>query len=253
VNRLRDAADHEGGLREDPLFREGIELLQRTPPTSAPAELKLRVWHAIRRTHASATARRRLGGLVLKLAVVGAVALAAGTAGAVITQRWIVPRLDRATEPVAPHARAPRRIPAPRREKAEAASPESVVEAAAESPPLKVAVRPAPRKIASATPTAASVARERSEVLDALIALRREHDPARAGTLLSRYLSAHPHGALREEALALAIEAADARGDRAAGAALARAYQEEFPAGRFSAFAGSHTDRGGAREKNPAH
>jgi hypothetical protein len=89
--------------------------------------------------------------------------------------------------------------------------------------------------------TAASVARERTEVLDALVALRREHDPFRAGGLLARYLSAHPHGALREEALVLAIEAADARGDRAVGEQLAHAYQGEFPAGRFLAFARSHT------------
>ena len=63
----------------------------------------------------------------------------------------------------------------------------------------------------------------------------------RAGTLLARYLSAHPRGALREEALVLAIEAADARGDRAVGEQLAHVYQGEFPAGRFLAFARSHT------------
>jgi hypothetical protein len=88
--------------------------------------------------------------------------------------------------------------------------------------------------------TAAAVARERTEVLDALVALRRAHDPLRAGTMLTRYLSAHPRGALREEALVLAIEAADARGDRAAAEQLARTYQGEFPAGRFLAFARSH-------------
>jgi hypothetical protein len=63
----------------------------------------------------------------------------------------------------------------------------------------------------------------------------------RAGTLLARYLAAHPRGALREEALVLAIEAADARADRTAGADLARTYLAEFPAGRFLPFARSHT------------
>ena len=105
----------------------------------------------------------------------------------------------------------------------------------------KVPARTGPRKVAAPAVTAASVARERTEVLDALVALRREHDPVRAGTLLARYLSAHPRGALREEALVLAIEAADARGDRAIGEQLAHAYQGEFPAGRFLAFARSHT------------
>jgi hypothetical protein len=110
------------------------------------------------------------------------------------------------------------------------------------TPVAKAPPRGAPRKPASAAPSAAAVARERSEVLDALIALRRQHDPARAGTLLARYLAAHPRGALREEALVLAIEAADARADRAAGAALARTYLAEFPAGRFLPFARSHAD-----------
>ena len=77
-------------------------------------------------------------------------------------------------------------------------------------------------------------------MLDALVALRREHDPVRAGTLLTRYLAAHPHGALREEALVLAIEAADARNDAAGAHQLARTYQAEFPAGRFLTFARSH-------------
>jgi len=59
--------------------------------------------------------------------------------------------------------------------------------------------------------------------------------------MLARYLAAHPRGALREEALVLAIEAADARGDRAAGEQLAHVYQGEYPEGRFLSFARSHT------------
>ena len=90
------------------------------------------------------------------------------------------------------------------------------------SPRPKPPARSAPKKLASLPPSAASVARERTEVLDALVALRREHDPVRAGTLLTRYLSAHPRGALREEALVLAIEAADARGDQTGGEQLAQ-------------------------------
>ena len=130
---------------------------------------------------------------------------------------------------VAPRATAQHRspprsmLPAPRRRKA---SPIPAVadcrgrarrrwsEPRVRDPPA----RSAPKKLASLPPSAASVARERTEVLDALVALRREHDPVRAGTLLARYLSAHPHGALREEALVLAIEAADARGDHGAAA-----------------------------------
>lgn len=248
MNRLRDAVDREGGLRGDPLFRRGVELLQGTPPTTAPAELKMRVWHAIRRVRA-APASGRLRGFVLRLAVVGAIALVAGTAGAVITHRWIAPRLERAAPAVAPRTTAPHASAVPRVAKPNATEPAGPVTAPVEAPSEKIAVRPAPKKIATAAPTMASVARERSEVLDALIALRREHDAARAGTLLARYLAAHPRGTLREEALVLAIEAADARADRAAAEQLARAYQDEFPAGRFLPFARSHT----AREKAPTH
>jgi len=240
MNRLRDAVDREGGMRGDPLFRRGVELLQGTPSTTASPETKARVWHALGRARAPSGSGLRT--LVLRFAVIGGVALVAGTAGAVIAQRWIAPRLDSGAPP-ARATSAPRSSLAPR---PEAAKPIAADDIAAgdviETPIVKAGPpRAAPRKAVAAAPSAAAVARERTEVLDALIALRREHDPVRAGTLLARYLAAHPRGALREEALVLAIEAADARGDRAAGEQSARAYQAEFPAGRFLSFARSHT------------
>ena len=69
-------------------------------------------------------------------------------------------------------------------------------------------------------------------VLAAVKALRRDRDPGRAQVLLEDYLRLHPGGALVEEALALSIEAAAARGDEAA-ATLAAEYLRRFPAGRF--------------------
>jgi hypothetical protein len=69
-------------------------------------------------------------------------------------------------------------------------------------------------------------------IMTAVRALRREHDPARAGSLLDEYLFRYPKGVLREEALALAIEAASARGD-ARAAALAHVYLRRYPQGRF--------------------
>src|SRR5438128_1054832 len=59
----------------------------------------------------------------------------------------------------------------------------------------------------STTATTAAVARERTQVLDAMIALRRDHDPVSAGAILQHYLASHPSGTLREEALLLAFEA----------------------------------------------
>ena len=89
----------------------------------------------------------------------------------------------------------------------------------------------------TAPPTTAAAARERTQVLDAMIALRRDHDPVSAGAMLQHYLTSHPNGALREEALVLAIEAARARGDLALARGLAREYQGSYPNGRFRRYA----------------
>jgi hypothetical protein len=245
MNRLRDAVDREGGMRGDPLFRRGVELLQGTPPTEASAEARARVWHSLGR--ARAPAARGLRTLVLRFAVIGGVALVAGTAGAVIAQRWIAPRLEGSAPPVR-STLPPRSSLAPRAEPVKPIAADEIAPGAdaVEAPVVKAGPpRAAPRKpaVVAAAPSAAAVARERTEVLDALIALRREHDAVRAGKMLARYLAAHPRGTLREEALVLAIEAADARGDRAAGEQLARTYQGEYSTGRFLSFARSHTGK----------
>jgi hypothetical protein len=243
MNRLRDLDGDE------PLFQRGVEMVRRTPPAAQAADLKLRVWRSLQLAPVRAPRRFRIW--VLKLALVVIVGLAAGTAGAMIARRWIVPSVGGAALPARGSHPAASSRPGPRVEKtnpAEAIAP--AAETGTENPTLgmKSPARGAPRRVVVPAPTAASVARERTEVLDALIALRREHDAVRAGTLLARYLSAHPRGAMREEALVLAIEAADARSDRAAGEQLARAYEGEFPAGRFLPFARSHTGGG-----QPAH
>jgi len=240
MNRLRDM---EG---DELLFRRGVEMIRRTPPTPQAPDLKLRVWRSLQRAPASSPHGLRI--LMFKLAVVVILALVAGTAGAVIARRWIAPARGgvpaSAGAALAPSAMRPATTtPIPALPALPAAP---AADAIVESPAPKPLPRNAPRKLVSPAPSAASVARERTEVLDALVALRREHDPARAGTLLARYLLAHPRGALREEALALAIEAADARGDRAAGELLSKTYEDEFPAGRFMPFVRSHTDGPGS-------
>jgi hypothetical protein len=240
MNRLRDMDTDE------PAFRRGVEVLRETPATPHAPELKQRVWRSIRRAQAT-PAPRGFRTLVVKLAMVALVCLGAGTAGAVLTRRWIVPALDdvpAATPPSTPlPARAEKAAPVPPPVASSAAPAAATLD---ERRISKTPPRSAPKKPTSPLPSAAAVARERTEVLDALVALRREHDPVRAGALLARYLAAHPHGALREEALVLAIEAADARNDAAGAQQLAKTYQAEFPTGRFLTFARSHTgDRTG--------
>jgi hypothetical protein len=76
-----------------------------------------------------------------------------------------------------------------------------------------------------------------TQVLQAIRALRQDNNPGRATTLLSQYLSTHPRGLLVEDALALSIEAANARHDTRSAADLGRRYLARFPAGRYRAFA----------------
>lgn len=71
-----------------------------------------------------------------------------------------------------------------------------------------------------------------SLVIDAIRALREEHDPIAAKKLLSEYLKVCPDGALSEEALALSIEAAAESADPDA-LKLSTRYLEEFPNGQF--------------------
>jgi hypothetical protein len=80
--------------------------------------------------------------------------------------------------------------------------------------------------------SAASV--EASVLFEATGALRRDGDAARASRILDDYFRKFPRGALGEEALALAIEAASVRGD-AKARSLAKRYLELYPRGNFRA------------------
>jgi hypothetical protein len=79
-----------------------------------------------------------------------------------------------------------------------------------------------------------TAAAESSVLFEATGALRRDGDPARASRILDDYFRKFPHGALSEEALALAIEAASARGD-ARARTLAKRYLDLYPKGNFRA------------------
>jgi hypothetical protein len=229
MNRLRD----EVGL--DPVSERGIRMLRELLPPPRPAELKWRVWGALQQSPDRASPARRFGMLKALALGAGIVAFTA-TAVAAIGGHWIGRLVGPAHPALSPASPAAAERPRVVRRVAEAAP------AIVETTPLEP-VAPAPaarlpdRVRARVVP---SPARERTQVLDALIALRRDHDPARASVLLDRYLDGNRHGDLREEALVLAIEAADARGDVARAGRLARAYQAEFPRGLFIGYAQSH-------------
>ena len=70
-------------------------------------------------------------------------------------------------------------------------------------------------------------------LLDAMRALRVEHRPERARTILARYLAHHPGDPLAEEALVMLVEAAVAHGDSDAPTLAAR-YFTLYPQGGFA-------------------
>jgi hypothetical protein len=255
MNRLRDEAG------SDPISERGIAILRGTESTTCAPELKRRVWASLQRTPGGSTVGLRPLGVKAIALGITTVAIAA-TAGAAIGGRWMTSLGDRSSTAALARASRPQhwRGTAARRiasasEAAESAQPLPPVAPA--EPPLTIASQagvragtPAPsRKVAP------SVQAGRTEVLDALIALRRDHDAERAARLLDRYLATNRRGALREEALVLAIEAADARHDQVHAQVFARAYQVEFPAGRFVPFAHHHlisTVDGTAAEAPPS-
>jgi hypothetical protein len=114
-------------------------------------------------------------------------------------------------------------------------APIAELEAPAEveaSPELAPSAPPAPSLHRARAPKS----EDPSLVVSAIQALRQDRDPERAGRLLAAYLRTHPRGALAEEAVALSIEAADARHSPAA-ATFAERYLKEYPHGRFSSAA----------------
>jgi hypothetical protein len=178
--------------------------------------------------------RRRTVRFGLRTAMAAGVLMVAGAAtAAVFGVRWRMPAL-RPAPMAAASAPASTRIGrararaelAPIAELELTAAPEAQPEVATLPPPIH---RARPRR-----------SQEKSEdpalVVSAIQALRQDHDPDRAGRLLAAYLKTNPRGALAEEAVALSIEAADARHNPAA-AAFAERYVNEYPHGRFRSVA----------------
>src|SRR5262249_39042864 len=85
---------------------------------------------------------------------------------------------------------------------------------------------------ATPAPVAPSASTPGGALMIEAMQARRAGDMARAASLLAEYRSKYPDGDLHEEALALSIEAAVARGDDNAQR-LAAQYLKRYPNGRF--------------------
>ena len=229
----RGRRDHEALRRSwlPPGLRRGRRG-RAVAATGAPAPTEVEVKQRVRKRLMEARVRpqRRL---VLAPAIV-LLGLGIGTAAtATMGVRWW--RGEHATpaaarpEPPRPAAVAPARLALP------AAAPPPVASPAPAVPPEPAAsTEPA----APATQTRSKRARssdgitEAGLLFEATRALRRERDPARAGAVLDDYFRRFPRGTLAEEALAVAIEAASARGD-ARARSLGRRYLARYPDGHF--------------------
>ena len=230
LNRTRTATDEtEGRL---------IELLSAAAPTALPDSQKRRSLQAIlapKREHSPARF-----GLARPALVFGVLFLVAGvSAAATIGATWIKRRSAEAHAPSSAPSSAP----------AQPAPPVQVRSAPVAAPQEEAPVVEDPAvelpKLAATSPRRAPSARGEnpSALMEAVKALRQEHDPARASRLLREYLRLYPRGALSEEARALAIEAARTQGSPNT-VSLANEYLRLYPHGRFRRAAEQAAGRG---------
>jgi len=182
--------------------------------------------------------RRAPSPLLLRFAVVGGLLIGGGAVASAALgylPRWVAhvyqtiapARAVATASPQAHHARArSNTVTTAATPAVEEASPTLVV---APTPPV-IAAKTRPSRV---VPNAAGrTDDDPSLVMRGMRALRREGDPGRARALAGRYLQSYPNGSLAEEALALAIEAALARGD-ADAVTLGRRYLQLYPRGPF--------------------
>jgi hypothetical protein len=221
MKRLRDEDAAAGDVE-----REAIDLLRAARPLDVSPLARARVRERLSREPAA-----RMPWLLRPVVVVAFLVVGATVAGASLGVKLLARR--QAAETPAPAApRAPVAVvpPAPiivEEPAADAPAPADTTPAPHARPARHVAKAAAPAAAPAPTPTD-----DPTLVASALRALRREHDPARAGALVEEYLGKWPGGALTEEAMALAVEAAAARHD-ARAAEWAQRYLRRFPNGRF--------------------
>jgi hypothetical protein len=235
LQRLVDGAPDAGSLEAE----GGALLRARARHQPSPLQ-KARVRAALEAREARGGAGATWRGRPATLALVFTAILLVGGAisSTSFARQWVGAQVRRLVAWVAPQAAPVTALQAAPVPASAPATPVIVEEAPAEAP-----IAPAPpRRERAVAPhvDARPPKHEASPVIDdeptlvatAMRALRRDHDPVGAGRLLDDYLRRWPSGALIEEALALALEAANARGD-ARARTFATTYLQRFPQGRF--------------------
>jgi hypothetical protein len=216
----------------------GAALLARVPPLAFSAARQQRVRFAIRAS--------RPGWAVLRLSpafLAGAVILGATGASAMVARYFVRTHLlapELATTIVGAGDPAPRAAAKPRQVTSPAPAPQEPESAPALAPIPEPAAKaePTPKsappksRVAAPAPVSPSAASPGGALMLEAMQARRSGDMARAASLLAEYRAKYPDGDLHEEALALSIEAAVARGDDNAKG-LAAQYLKRYPNGRF--------------------
>jgi hypothetical protein len=229
----------------DPNDVVGAALLSRVRPLEESTSRRRRVRIALQ-----TSSPRRIGRFFSPV-LVAAVLLVAGTgASATVTRLWKRSHFWQAPEPATRSAieAAPRAPVAP----AAQVVPEATLAANVPLPDIhpvpvvagKIDVAPPPRVIprgssapkappaAVPNPTADPANGPGAALMVEAMQARKAGDQARAAALLSDYQRKYPQGTFQEEALALSIESAAARGSESAPR-LASDYLHRYPNGRF--------------------
>jgi hypothetical protein len=202
-----------------------IDLLRAADATTLPESQKQMSLAAILNPPRERSPRRprlRRPAMALSVALLaGASAVAAVGAHLLVRSPAVVvaPAVPPAGKPTA----APIRIDS---------APASTEPAVSPMPPTMPSAPGAPRVRWSAGARARSEGENPSAVMDAVKALRQDHDPVEASRLLREYLRKYPRGSLSEEARALSVEAAVARNGPDVSS-LSKEYLRLYPNGRF--------------------
>ena len=159
--------------------------------------------------------------------------LAGASAAATLGARWIAERPTAAQQPVRlPLVQPPTPVRSRSATVAVAVAAPTAEPSVLEAPPvIPIAARSRSGPSTSPRPHLAH-GENPSAVMDAVKALRQDHDPVEAQRLLREYLRLYPHGSLAEEARALSFEAARAAHNPDA-VTLAKDYLTLYPQGRF--------------------
>lgn len=202
-----------------------IDLLRAADPTTLPEGQKQSSLAAILNPPRARPARRL--GLRPAMAL-GILVLAGASAVAAVGAHLLVRRGPAVEAPVVAPAVEPTPIRIHSVPAAAAPAPVNPMP----TPTPSVGAAPAPRSRSWTAPRARAEGENPSAVMDAVKALRQDHDPVAASRLLKEYLRQYPRGSLSEEARALSVEAAVARNSPDVPA-LAKEYLRLYPNGRF--------------------